>query len=85
MEKFKVGGYAWIIYHHEVVKAQIVSIDKKYNEIEFNYFDPKENCLWVGIRRNDFNCFITREEAEKYQKKLSEEYLENKRFNNATN
>ena len=68
MEDFKKGDEVFIVYHRQVVKAQIVAIHKECEEIELNYLEGKE--LWVGINRTPWACFKTREEAEKYLKEM---------------
>lgn len=68
LEEFKKGDKVFIVYHHEVVKAQIVAIHKEFKEIELNYLEGKT--LWVGIIKAPWACFKTKEEAEKYLIKM---------------
>lgn len=64
MGDFKKGDKVFIVYHHEVVKAQIVAIHAILNEIELNY--QEGGTLWVGINRMPYMCFKTKDEAEEY-------------------
>ena len=70
MEKFKKGDKVFIVYHYQVVKAEIAAIHKETEEIELNYLEGKT--LWVGIIKKSWACFKTKEEAEKYLQEMKQ-------------